>query len=287
MIETNLYKRRSFPGCIRAAYELFCNNAKTILRHTWIAAWIYALTGACLVFVDIPQYSSEILTRAEAMDILKGITLYAFVSLLSMAAYCVFNARAFTLLNDKAFASNLSRMSRLFLLFFLVFILIVASIMGASAATASNPQYSSYIFIGIACLSCLIIILLLPTLYSSMKYLMETDKGVWSVFGRSYRKGWKYWGFLFMAAFLCLLICGSLILVCNMPATILQIAQSADRDGMFLGDATGLPSYFLPLSYVTTALVQFLVAYVILWAEVVGVYAYASIESRERNKTSL
>ena len=68
------------------------------------------------------------------------------------------------------------------------------------------------------------------------------------------------------------------------PAFILSIANVQAHQGLLMGDALGMPSYILPLTFGTLMLTHFIEFYVVLIVLVHFYYIYGSIEAKETER---
>ena len=52
---TDLYKTRSYSGCLRDAYRMVSTNFKTILRHTWMPISLSSAMGVISILFRLPD----------------------------------------------------------------------------------------------------------------------------------------------------------------------------------------------------------------------------------------
>lgn len=275
-MESELYKARSLSSCMKAAYDMFVSNIKTILRRTWLPAVLFAVLSAVSTVVlygimtkfytampptGMPPYTQMLVWGGVAVVFL----------LLSIAASVWFDAIVISLLDGASMKANLPRVIRLALL--ILTLTLVVSIV----------SWVLPIIISVAVYLCFAVAIV-PTLYSSMKYLMEPTQKLLSVLGRPYLAGWRHWGYLFMLCLLAGIIVSIIYLIVNMPANIDGLAVVADSSGRILGDDTGLPGYFMPVAAFASFISSLIMIYVGSWFIIIVYYAYGHIEAKEKAK---
>lgn len=295
-MESELYKTRSLSSCMKSAYDMFVSNIKTIFHRTWLPAVLLAVFSAVSMvlfyniiiqsFVTVPMAGNLSLTH---IFILAGFAI--LLLLLSIAASVWFYAIVISLLDGASMKVNLPRVIRLALLIIALTLVISIIVWGiniipyfGSNQKGSAPEaWEMSAVVSMAIYLCFAIAMI-PTLYSSMKYLLEPEQKLFSVFGKPYLRGWRHWGYLFMLCFLAAIIVSIIYIVVNMPANIDALAVATDGAGMMLGDATGLPGYFMPVAAIVSFLSTFIMIYVGSWFMIILYYAYGNIEAKEKAK---
>lgn len=289
-METELYKVRSLSSCMKAAYDMFSTNIKTIFRRTWLPAVVAGIIGGLspLVFYNIAYQLPSVAAFSSSSNIATTVS-GLVLTVLAIAAYVWFDAIIVSLLNGSSMKANLPRVIRLALL--VVAITVCIAIIDAAASlipligkTQKNltPETLNLCFAISIAVYVIFVIAVLPLLFSSMKYLMEPKQKLLSVVGRQYKAGWRHWGYIFMLCLLSCIICSIIYLIAALPSTITGMAVITDAKGMALGDAAGLPGYFMPLACVATFIAWFIMVYVGAWFTIVMYYAYGHIEAREQ-----
>lgn len=291
-MEIELYKMRSLGSCIKAAYDLFTNNLKTIFRRTWLQALVFAIINACAVFVKLPADAPAVVTPGVQLQYAKVLAALLGLAVLIVVAYTWLNTSVVSLLNGQSVARNMPRVIRQMLLLVgivVVFLLLMAVgsylPMLADAGKSSPSPKTLMVSVGVAAVIQLLGLIALPPLtYSTMKYYMEPELKVKSIIGKPYAQGWRRWGFLFMILFLTAIITGIIYAVVMAPSMLLSLSQLANDAGLRMGDAPGLPSYFMPLAFFVALACSFVWTYVLIWSEMVVYYAYGSIEAKRRQQ---
>jgi len=130
-------------------------------------------------------------------------------------------------------------------------------------------------------------LLLLPYIYVSIKYLMEPATHFHKLIFKSYGKGLKHWGYIFLTMLvtgICLILISFII---SLPLCIAIIAMYLSTEGVKMGDESGLPSYFTWMMYLVFAITYFIETFMLVFVTFVAYYMYGSIETREKEKEAL
>lgn len=290
-MDTELYKIRSLGGCIKAAFDLYRTNIKTIFRRTWAAATVWAVANAALMLA-VNHFVGNMLSFARPNP--AGIVAMVVTLLLAYAAYTWFYAIIVALLNGSSMKLNLPRVIRFALLMLAIGIVVVAiasAIAIVPMAAAPNLEAmmaaSARSTIANGLLILTLFIVLVPLYFSTMKYLMETDQKLLSIFKKPFATGWKHWGYIFMLCLLAGLIIVIIDFVASLPAGITAMATQYDISGQSMGDTSGLPAYFMLLAFIANAVSAFIMVYVAAWGMMVMYYGYGHIEAKEKAKKEM
>lgn len=292
-MEAELYKVRSLAHCVKVAYDLFSTNIGSIIRRTWRPAAALSLVDGLFMALFYPRLSG--FHTADMASSLPWPQLLAFVAILCATLACSawFLASVLGMLNGRRLSSNLPRVLRMYLaiagigiLFVLAqTLLTIVLMMGAGGKPTPQTPNIVLALVGVTWIAFLVC--MLPLVYSSMKYFMEKEMRLRDVFGKSYRKGWRFWGFLFLMILVTGIIIGVIYVVVMSPQFILFFASSVNADGGRLGDPSGLPGYFPVLTFLVTTLCTAVWLYVMVWLEMVFYYAYGHIEAKMAAKAQL
>lgn len=291
-MENDVYKIRSLGSCMKAAYTLFTTNLKTILRRTWLPAVVMSVLAGLMVlpYFNYIYHQPTPTQPVNAASITLMVSAIVF-SLLEMGASAWLTAIIVSLLNGRSMKANLPRIIRYTLVLLLIVCVVAVVSTGVSFipfATAGKAGITTKVITLSSVLSLAVslcfVIALLPLYYSSMKYFMEPERKVFSILGKPYRTGWRYWGYLFMLCLLAGIIVTIIYLIVTMPASVLGLATMNDAFGLELGDASGMPGYMRPVACVATAISAFILTYVMVWMTVLSYYAYGHIEAKEKMK---
>lgn len=286
-MESELYKNRSFGRCLSDAYNLYRTNFKTIIRRLWLPALVLSLLTAATYLVT----SNDVIALATSSLSVGSKIALGVLSVLALCAYVWFFTIVVSLLNGKSVKANLPRMIRLTgaLIGLLVVACIFAGLLsGAAAVLTPKPHNAAFAgaWVGIIC--CIVIaVLVLPFCYSIMKYCVETDTKVMTIFKRNYLAGWRQWGFLFVITLLVGIIVTVIDTLVGMPNNILTLASAMRRISIMEGDSPVMPSGYGLLTFLTAAVCTFVMTFVRPWVVFVFYYAYGCIEEKEKARKAL
>ena len=295
-MENDLYKVRSFGGCLKAAYDIFSTNLKHIFRRTWLPAVIFAVLSSItmIAVVSMSTIMANLVTPPPVSSIALGGIGLLILFLVTYSAYAWFYTSIISLLNGESFKHNLPRMIRLVLLILgigIVFGLIVTAastipLVGEkSPAALAKASVTSTVITSV--LMIVFVVVILPLSYSMMKYCIETKSKLFSVFKKPYIIGWKHWGYIFIVTFLCGIILLVIDFIASLPLTVTTFASSFNSLGLTMGDPSGLPGYFNILSFIAGLISTFIMIYVSAWYTCVAYYVYGHIEAKEKAKKEM
>ena len=275
-----LLKVRSSRGCISAGYRLFTGHFKHIFRYSWVAALIYA------VFCSVG--GAMMIMMPRMMPITAAILIIV---------ECLFASYGFSVLKQHQTFSNILRPAKWFSLDTHIFvrtikcwlclfvIYLIASIIIVGIGFAAFKFLSLYTAIGAAALGALVIMcLLLPLTYITMRYILNDGIGFWKQLKIGYGVGMRRWGFIFIVVLVAVIVELLLLMLLSLPAIILSIANTQSMFGVAMGDPYALPSYMPALAAGTFLIIGFLQAYVMLSVLFPIYYMYGSIDAQEQEK---
>lgn len=316
--DLTLMKARSYRSVLKAGFQLYTGNFRRLFKASWQMACIYALSCGALgamVSIKLPEITVSILhqitvLQAISIELLRqyfinileilGLTLLA-IATLSLASASILNKlkehkdTGTITLPPHWFSASPRLMGHtlkgvfLTLLVLLIPLLIFIGLL--ATADALSPQFTLRHLTTVlgAMLICTLLVLLfaLPLAHVLMKYLMEAPCNYWSTLFNYYGRGLRHWGSLFLVFFVSLLLVEIMTLVITLPASILSFANQQAQQGVLIGDPLGMPSYILPLTFVTFALCSFIQFYVSQVTLTHNYYIYGSIETNEYEKDTL
>lgn len=275
-----LLKVRSSRGCISAGYRLYTGHFKHIFRYSWVAALVYALFcsvgGAMMIMVP---------------------RLMPFTTAILIIVECLFTSYGFSVLKQHQTFGNILRPAKWFsidthifvrtikcwLCLFVIYLIVSVIIVGL--AYAAFKFLSLYTAIGATALSSLVILcLLLPLAYITMRYILNDGIGFWKQLTIGYGVGMRRWGFIFIVVLVAVIIEMLLLMLLSLPAIILSMANTQSVLGVAMGDPYALPSYMPALAAGTFLIIGFLQAYVMLSVLFPIYYMYGSIDAQEQEK---
>jgi hypothetical protein len=283
MASRDFYKVRSYSGCAGAAFNLLCSNFATIFKKTWLYAAVLSLIYGLYAFVSFPALTVEngsvgfqlwLIALAETA----GLTLCLIV------ANSRTKAGLLALISGDGIKTMFGKHLKVSLILTGIGVAVTIAVMGASILTAHcllthnvQPETADTAVLCIfAVAGATSLCLFLPFAYSVTRYLLN-DSRTREIFGDHYRTGLSHFGFLFVIAIIIVLMLMVAALFSALPAFITTLASSVDRFGVENGDATGLPSYFHWLSFLTNTVVGFVMTYIIFWIDLTFCYAYGTI----------
>lgn len=275
-------KSRSYISCLSEAHRMLFDNIRQIFSRTWI----YILVLSILSALYFSLYIHAMLYGAStALTI--ALCIIGVVTLCSQVTYY---ARVMFLVNGLPMRWNIIRCAKVTVCY-ICFCCLLALIYGAitygivlskGTVTLSEMLPVFYIFGGT---SFVIMLFMLPFVYLAVKYLMEPDCRLRQILFKSYVTGLRHWGFIFIAmllATLCTAICAALV---SIPTLIVMAANALSVFGVnYLGDPTGLPSYFPVIQFTVITLFSFICLYINIFAIFVCYFLYGSIETKEKEK---
>ena len=275
-----LLKVRSSRGCISAGYRLYTGHFKHIFRYSWLAALIYA------VFCSVG--GAMMIMMPRMMPITAAILIIV---------ECLFASYGFSVLKQHQTFGNILRPAKWFSIDTHIFvrtikcwlclfvIYLIASIIIVGIGFAAFKFLSLYTAIGAAALGALVIMcLLLPLTYITMRYILNDGIGFWKQLKIGYGVGMRRWGFIFIVVLVAVIVELLLLMLLSLPAIILSIANTQSMFGVAMGDPYALPSYMPALAAGTFLIIGFLQAYVMLSVLFPIYYMYGSIDAQEQEK---
>lgn len=290
-METELYKGRSFSGCIKAAYLLFSTNLQSIFKKMWLPSLLWAVITTGLVLIYLPDKGIHDAGMAKPWTtlILMGCL---FVG--EILADIWFMARLQCLLNGLPIRKNLKRCAILTcilvgmgILFYFLFAGGTVLYMGQMAGKSATIGKMAASSIAAIVLLIAIFVAVLPLQFSFVKYLIGETSRLKDAVTKDYRKGWRHWGFLLITNFISMLIIIVLSSILFIPFSIILTAQVFNQLGMLDGDPNGAPNGFFAGVIAVTVLTIFIDAFLYIWYYFVLYYAYGSIEALEKERKEL
>lgn len=210
---------------------------------------------------------------------------------------CLFASYGFSVLKQHQTFGNILRPAKWFSLDTHIFvrtikcwlclfvIYLIASIIIVGIGFAAFKFLSLYTAIGAAALGALVIMcLLLPLTYITMRYILNDGIGFWKQLKIGYGVGMRRWGFIFIVVLVAVIVELLLLMLLSLPAIILSIANTQSMFGVAMGDPYALPSYMPALAAGTFLIIGFLQAYVMLSVLFPIYYMYGSIDAQEQEK---
>lgn len=281
--QESLNKSRSYTACISASHRMLFDNIRTIFKHTWLYALLLALSMSMMSMFYIKALIGGGYSSSSFICLV--------VSLLLVVCFQVgYTSRVLMLLNCQTMMWNVKRYLRLILLYLCVSFAVSAIqwilmylVIGGTTSVPSDKMPVTMLLI--ACSSLFFACVLLPYVYVFMKYMMEPESKLSKLLFKVYKTGLRYWGFIFITlllAFLCVAVCMFFV---SIPMLVITMANTLSVMGVsYLGDSSGLPSYFDFLQYMIVAVSSFICLYINIFIIFVFYFMYGSIETREKER---
>lgn len=297
--QEELMKGRGYRSTIRAAYNLFADNYKIILRHCWLYALVLAALSGFFILNQLRAYHLE---PMSANRIIVSICMMLF----ALIAEIIFYGRVYMLVNTQSLSWNILRALKinLWMIFFfgiagLVFGMagggIGYALWGGDIQTGTMPQANPMIALqqqmailkigGMVFLATLVVMLLmLPFVYPIMKYVVQTDTRFHQIWFKGWKTGMRHWGYIFLTLLLTTICLSVILLIITLPLIILMTAYNLSMQGMAQGDESGMPGYLNILAYFISVVTYFIIYIMGIFVLFVIYYIYGSIETKEQKK---
>ena len=280
--QSSISKSRSYISCLSEAHRMLFDNFRLIFGRTWM----YFAALALLAALYFSLYTHVLLYgNTTTLSVLISVA-----SLVTLCAEVVYYARIMFLVNGRPMKWNIRRcavLAGVYVLFWLVVALVYAAVSYGVIQLKQTVNLLELrpMFIAFSCVSMLIGVLLIPYVYSGVKYLVDPESKLKRILLSSYVTGLKHIGLIFIALFLavlCVVICALFV---SIPIIIVLIADAFSVFGVnYFNDPTGLPSYFHIIQYAVFTFTFFIWAYLNVFVVFVCYFLYGSIETREKEK---
>ena len=275
-----LLKDRSSRACVSAGYRLYMSNFKRIFRASWLAALVFAAlvsVGGTMMILR-PQLALIVLPVIVLID-----ALFATYGFSVLKQHQETGAIGWT---EHWYSFNSQIFVRTLKAWLCMLVINIAIGCLISVVSVMLIRYFSlYTALGaIVLITLLTLALILPLVYTNMRYVLTDGIGYWNNLFGHYGKGMRRWGFIFLVVFMAALIGWVCYIFTSLPAIILSMAGNEANKGVLYGDPYNLPSYIGWLSALVFLLIGFIQAYVMLSFLFPAYYMYGSIEAHEQEK---
>ena len=251
-------KVRSYRGILSAGMRLYISAFRRFFKASWLMALIYALVNAALgtlTAIKIPELTVVILSQLQRYN---GIFAESLQPYLMALAECIVLMMAIIIVTALAHST-------------------IYTLLKEHSETVKGALLTLLV-----CIPLFIVApFALPMWYVLTKYIMEPSTGYWTTLRKGYGNGMGHWGSLFLVFFLTMLFILLAGMIVMLPAHILFLANYRAQMGVLIGDPLGMPSYMLPMTFITFVLCSFLYFYLCLPLLLNGYYAYGAIEAKE------
>ena len=304
-------KIRSTRATIAAGTRLYLSNFRRIFRITWLPALLCAIVSALYyqtmisATVKLQSALTQIVHGPTGQgNTMQGLTDYLLqsgVSLLNLIVSILLMAYIFYLLSrhrqedsipypprfvTKPDGRSLMRTVAAAIVWTVAFVIafaLPAVVVFFGAAIKSMTTMA----LGALLMLILILALLIPLTYPTMRYVTTRDTRLFDLLGKGCVQGLRYWGYIFSVLFVVALMTTIILAVTMLPTIILLSANMKAHAGVAIGDPLGMPSYMGWLSFLVFTLSGFIQAYILIASFMPLYYMAGSIEQQEiqRNET--
>lgn len=270
-----LMVNRSYSRVLKAAYCLLTDNFKRIFKHMWI----YSLMLSCALALYFLCVINTINGTSQ---------MYAFAVMpLLLIAEVLFYARALMPLNGRSMKWNSLRIVKLGVAM-LAFVLVLAAIfalcfIGVRGSIKTTFQMAGFLSV----ISLVTMLLLIPFIYISAKYYMDSSKRLHKQIIIDYKTGIRHWGLQFITTLLAGLAIACIFIVTSLPLIIVYASLVFSLQGEVNGDEAGIPNYFNAITFVAASITYFVTTFMNLYTLYISYYLYGSIETREKEKKEI
>ncbi len=300
-IDESLLKDRSPRASLSAGFRLYTEHFRRIFKSTWLTALIAAVVSGVAstalyiywpglvarVYSDLPH---AWMYAREYMLLLGIIGILVLLAIVAITAFFGSGAASILRLQKEEKVSQWRMIGRSWKALCCNAVLCLIAY-GAIAAFVFwkrdmllNPLQNIVSVTATVVLLTVVGIFLLPTIYITVKYLMDRTTSFWPLLARSYGLSMRYWMRQFIVLLVCLIVLGLFHLICSTPEFILSEANWQARIGVVGGDPLGMPSYITVLTFVTCSVITFLQLYIWLPMLFAFYYLYGAIDSREASR---
>ena len=257
--DLTLMKVRSYRSILADGYRLYNENFRKLFKASWLMTLIYAIVGAALGMLGTIQLPN---LTALVMALVVLIVLTIITESLTVA----------TVINKLKEHQDTN-------------VITTPVSWWKPNRKMMGRTLKAILFSLPVCIILLPLFpLILPINYVNMKYILTPEQSFWPSFWSNYKRGLRYWGSTFLVLFVSMLLVALISIIVMTPAFILSIANIQAHQGLMMGDALGMPSYILPLTFGTLTLTHFIEFYVVLIVLVHFYYVYGSIEAKETER---
>lgn len=282
-MKEELYIRRTIPECMGSAWTLLSTNVVRVAKALWLPALVMAVVTTATMVADY-HLQKEIALSAPT---LAGIIVLSVGCVAMIVASIYLDARIIKLLNLQPMRLCVARTAKAFLVGLAVTLLVALVLFALAVActlVATKGLLPTTVCLAVFALLTLVVVIVVavlasPLVYTLPKYLFEPATNLRTAM-RSYRAGLRSVGYIIGTLLLCTIVAGIAGCVVALPGVIAMLAATFSNQGIAIGDAPGLPSYFTAL-YGATTFLSVLVGVVIrVWYVFSIYYMYASIETK-------
>lgn len=297
--EEHPLKIRSARATVAAGIRLYTDNFRRIFRATWLPALVCALVSAFATKTIITAMSQIIQVAgiqmlANAPSLPQQYLVQSGLTFLDAVFTVVLMSYVFSLLASHRLEGAIPYPPRWWSLpdSHSLTRTVASAIVWFVTQVVVGGIFGVFIYLGIfrqsvtlLCLAFVIlliaVLLLLPFVYSHMRYLTTRDTRFFDVLWSGYGQGLRHWGYIFTVLFVMMLLLTVALTVTMLPAFILIMANMKSQMGAAMGDPLDMPTYMNWVSLIVFTLSGFIQVYVILAIHFPAYYMAGSIEQQE------
>ena len=273
-----LQKVRSYRRVLSAGMQLYISAFRRFFKASWMTALIYALINAALGTLTAIKVPELIVVIQLQLQRFNGIFIESLQSYLVVLVECILlilaaviamavaHGTIYALLKEHSETGDIS---------------MPGSWWKPSRSMMGRTLKGELLTLLVSIPLLIVAPFALPLWYVLTKYIMEPSTGYWATLRKGYGRGMGHWGSLFLVYFLTVLFILLSGMIVMLPANILFLANYRAQMGVLIGDPLGMPSYMIPMTFITFVLCSFLYFYVCLPLLINGYYAYGSIEAKK------
>ena len=292
---------RSNRASITDGYRLYIGNFRSILRHTWVYALIFALIQGVSTTWIMNTTSSQMIARLSGMGVPMPSPIESFASLgmglLLLVSQIALIAQVFTLLAEHQSTGIIGKplkwygsfSHRLFTRYLLIAFIIALLPTATGAITLLGFHYLGlWAGLTLAVVNALLLfVLLMPLPYVVMKYMVNAQLPLFSRFSAVYAVGFRRWGAHFVVVLITIIITLLALLITELPTIVLTVATARSMVGSLQGDPAGMPDYMNWMSVIVFFIAGFIQAYIQLSVIFPSYYLYGTIEAQQEERKKL
>ena len=297
--EEHPLKIRSARATVAAGIRLYTDNFRRIFRATWLPALVCALVSAFATKTIITAMSQIIQVAgiqmlASAPSLPQQYLVQSGLTFLDAVFTVVLMSYVFSLLASHRLegaipypprwwslpdSHSLTRTVASAIVWFVTQV-VVGGIFGVIIYLGIFRQSVTLLCLAFVILL-IAVLLLLPFVYSHMRYLTTRDTRFFDVLWSGYGQGLRHRGYIFTVLFVMMLLLTVTLTVTMLPAFILIMANMKSQMGAAMGDPLDMPTYMNWVSLIVFTLSGFIQVYVILAIHFPAYYMAGSIEQQE------
>jgi hypothetical protein len=262
-------KPRGTTTCVFDGFKLLWNNLLSLIKFLWPTLIVLCVSAALISCILGPLMTMfETISPNIHPDVHLNLpVLISFIALIAIyfIGSLFFGGQVFTCMQKYTQLGYFPKMSFrgswkeirhntwkyfLFMLVVSVICIVVTILLVivSSRFISSSPSVFRAILFDL-CVIFLIMLMLVPLLYSLVNYMLDTVR-LQDMFFRGIAQGFKSYGFIFVILLISSIFVLIIQTVANLPNSILMFCKYQSVASVISGDAADLPGYFIVLQFV-------------------------------------